>query len=260
MKVVIIGSAKSGLMQVQKLQSCGMIPEEKEIVICEKTCLASFGQSFLRECCAKSQEEIATAYGNQETLLKGERASLRLLTAARLVDPVNRVVTVQKRESDTPEQLPYDLLILATGRTGSIPDVPGSTLQGVMTLENLEDLLFLKEFTKSRFIRNIVVHGEDDTAQALATALRARGKDVTVLSPKDSIMGFEGNIFVSRLLTRQGEVPCDLYVSRLELDRPGDVIVSLPEALAPDGRLTADAAGKIQRYEGIYAAGRIARG
>ncbi len=149
MKIVIIGSAYEGLLQVQRLRERGRMQGQADILICEKSCFASFGQEFLKKCTGWSLDKIREEYQKEEEKLRLGNISLRLLTKALLVDPENRVVTLQRAWKETPEQLSYDLLILATGRSERVPDVPGRNLFGVQTLGSLEDFLLFREMTKS---------------------------------------------------------------------------------------------------------------
>lgn len=257
MKIVIIGSAYEGLLQVQKLRERGRMQGQADIVICEKSCFASFGQAFLTKCTGWSLEEIKAGYQQEEEKLRLGNISLRLLTKALFVDPENRVVTLQQAWCGTPEHLSYDLLILATGRSEGVPDVPGSSLFGVQTMGSLEDFLFFREMTKSRFAHFIALQGEDPLTLSLCRVLREQGREVTLYGQKDAVLGFTGDVFVDGIRTQQGLLPCDLYLSAFKTNKPQGYLQSLPKALTADGRVTVSAEGETP-YAGVYAAGQLA--
>ena len=261
MRVVIIGCAESGLDRVKCLREEGLVPEDAQAAIYEKSCFASFGQEKLEEFCTLSLEDIAAAYHRQEERIRQSGAALHLLTEALLVDPRGKVVTVQRRESGTPEQIRYDLLILATGRPRRVPDLAGKELQGVLALQGLEDLLYLKEFLKSRYLRDVVLFGGKSggtLGKTLAGALDREGKQVTVLPPGERGCRLTGDLFVDGVVTDKRRMDCDLFVSLEEDANAAPYLRGLPAATAPDGRLYADKNGKTA-YDGIYAAGSLVR-
>ena len=242
MKIVIIGSAYEGLLQVQRLRERGRMQGLADILICEKSCFASFGQEFLKKCTGWSLDKIREEYQKEEEKLRLGNISLRLLTKALLVDPENRVVTLQRAWKETPEQLSYDLLILATGRSERVPDVPGRNLFGVQTLGSLEDFLLFREMTKSRFAHFIALQGENPVILSLCRVLREQGREVTLYGQEGDVLGF---------------TPCDLYLSGCKSTKPQEYLHSLPQAVTADGGLTVDAEGETP-YAGVFAAGSLA--
>lgn len=75
--------------------------------------------------------------------------------------------------------LPYDRLLLATGATAARPDFPGGELDGVVTLDSLEDARQIVR--RARPGTPAVVVGGGITALELAEGLRARGCKVHYL-------------------------------------------------------------------------------
>ncbi len=96
-----------------------------------------------------------------------------------------------------------------------LPDVPGREMMGVHALNSREDKLFLMEFTRSPYVRDIVVYGGNgQEARAFAERLKADGRNVTVLNPEaERVLSFSGKTFVEKLQTDKGSYVCDLFVA-----------------------------------------------
>ena len=69
--------------------------------------------------------------------------------------------------------MPYDRLLIATGATASLPDTPGIKLEGVVTLDSLEDTLHIVKQAKSA--SSAVVIGGGITALELVEGFAALG-------------------------------------------------------------------------------------
>ena len=117
-------------------------------------------------------------------LFPWSEAELRSLKAGFLngraveVDTLGHVV----RLSDG-RKLAYDALLLATGAPALLPDIPGSQLQGVVTLDRLDDATRILALAKST--RRAVVIGGGITAIEIAEALTARGVETHYFMRKD---------------------------------------------------------------------------
>ncbi|MCV9993345.1 FAD-dependent oxidoreductase [Paeniglutamicibacter sp. ZC-3] len=77
------------------------------------------------------------------------------------------------------EQVPFSKLVIATGASNRMLDVPGSTLSGIVGLKTLDDAVHLRGILEPS--RNIVVVGAGFIGLEFASAARAMGKNVTVL-------------------------------------------------------------------------------
>lgn len=67
---------------------------------------------------------------------------------------------------------PYDKLLIATGASSLIPDLPGFELPGVLTLKSLEDGRNIKQ--KIQEARKVIIMGMGYIGLEIAEALRAR--------------------------------------------------------------------------------------
>ena len=80
----------------------------------------------------------------------------------------------------------YDRLVLATGTRPRLLAVPGSKLQGVLTLRVIEDADRLR--TALEHARNIAIIGGGFIGLEVAATVRAKGKPVTVIEAAPRVM------------------------------------------------------------------------
>jgi NADPH-dependent 2,4-dienoyl-CoA reductase/sulfur reductase-like enzyme len=83
--------------------------------------------------------------------------------------------------------LAYDVVLLATGAPALLPDVPGAQLEGVVTLDRLDDVTRILSLVKRT--RRAVVIGGGITAVEIAEGLAARGVETHYFMRKDRFWG-----------------------------------------------------------------------
>ena len=74
----------------------------------------------------------------------------------------------------------YDKLVIATGASPFVPDVPGVSLPGVFTMRTPEDAIGLRAYVEENNCRSAVVVGGGFIGLEIAENLLARGLRVTV--------------------------------------------------------------------------------
>ena len=87
------------------------------------------------------------------------------------VSPLQRLVKFRNGKS-----LQYDRLLIATGSTAMMPDVPGIALDGVVKLDNMDDVRSILKRARRR--ETVVVVGGGITALELAEGLAEKGMRV----------------------------------------------------------------------------------
>ena len=83
-------------------------------------------------------------------------------------------------------QLAYDYLVMATGTSAIIPDMPGRDLPGVFSLRNLEDAMAIKTWLKEKNARRVVIIGGGFIGLEMSEALHAAGIKTTIIH-KDAL-------------------------------------------------------------------------
>jgi NADPH-dependent 2,4-dienoyl-CoA reductase/sulfur reductase-like enzyme len=81
-------------------------------------------------------------------------------------------------------QIPYDKLLIATGASPVVPELPGFDLPGVMALKSLEDGRRIKQFIRDRNVREVVIIGMGYIAMEMCEAFRKRGIGVDMVKPR----------------------------------------------------------------------------
>ncbi len=112
------------------------------------------------------------------------------LRTGHLVEAINAAEkTVSGRtESGNPFSLSYDRLLIATGASALVPELPGFDLPGVLTLKSLGDGKRIKRFIHERNVKTVVIIGMGYIALEMAEALRARGIVVKMVKPRPIFM------------------------------------------------------------------------
>ena len=100
--------------------------------------------------------------------------TLRLGTQARTLDAAARTVTLASGH-----RLAFDKLLIATGASPRVLDVPGAAIDGVVYLRTLDDALELRRRLVSA--SDVVIVGAGLLGLEIAAAARTAGKSVTVL-------------------------------------------------------------------------------
>jgi nitrite reductase (NADH) large subunit len=103
-----------------------------------------------------------------------QKINLRLNAAAVGIHPRDHILTLASGET-----VSYDRLLLATGASSFLPDIPGAALPGVFVLRTLQDAAALRE-TAAHGRRAVVVGGGLLGLES-ANALSALGLEVTVV-------------------------------------------------------------------------------
>ena len=95
-----------------------------------------------------------------------------------------------------------------------VPAVPGREMMGVHTLNDREERIFLKEFTRSPYVKDIIVQGgSSQEAQKFIAELREKGRNVTVLPEEEKIVRFMGQTFIESVETADKTLACDLFIT-----------------------------------------------
>ena len=114
-----------------------------------------------------------------------EKQGIDLLTGheATVVDPQDRSLSVRTPNGEE-RRLRYDHLLLATGASPILPEIPGIDLPGVMVLKSLSHGRALKGYLAGKAVKKTVIIGMGYIALEMCEALRQRGIEVAMVKPR----------------------------------------------------------------------------
>jgi NADPH-dependent 2,4-dienoyl-CoA reductase/sulfur reductase-like enzyme len=82
----------------------------------------------------------------------------------------------------------YDRLLIATGASPIIPELPGIGLPGVMVLKSLADGRAIKSYIRTHNVKKALIIGMGYIALEMCEALRARGIDIEMIKPRPDLL------------------------------------------------------------------------
>ena len=180
MKFLVIGGDAAGMSAASRAKRNN---PDLNIVVLEKTIDVSYSACGMPYNIADPDREIDDLVVRHARVFR-EKQGLNLLTGhcVESIDPVNRTVVGTSGHKET-FQFDYDKLLIATGGSPIIPDLPGFDLTGVMALKSLNDGRRIKAFIKSNNVKKAVVIGMGYIGLEMCEALRARSIEVEMVKP-----------------------------------------------------------------------------
>ncbi len=283
MKVIVIGSIAAGVSAAARLSARERNPQ---ITVYEAGAFHSCGAGGLPHYLGQPLSALNEAIQDKERELAARNITARLRCQVQSIDPASRQVTVRDLADGRIFQDRYDKLVAATGAVPQIPQVPGADRVGIQTLKNVEDLIFLKEFVRTPYVRDIVILGGGWAGLELAKVFLKLGRRVRILSEQsqlipqldpevskhvqaaveregvqlslgETVRAFPGRTFVEQIQTSKGTYPCDLCLPAEDLVPNTALLAGIGAELAPNGAvlIAPDLSTSIPN---VYAAGACA--
>lgn len=78
-------------------------------------------------------------------------------------------------------RFPYDILVMATGTSAIVPNMPGIDLPGVFSLRNLEDAIHIKSWLREKNAKRVIIIGGGFIGLEMSEALHAAGISTTII-------------------------------------------------------------------------------
>lgn len=240
--VVVVGAGLAAATAVETLRECGF---DGDITVVGREPHPPYERPPLTKGFLTGADPLESVFPHDAGWYDAQRVRLRTGTTAVGIDREARTVAL-----DTGESLTYDALLLATGASPRVPDVPGAdTALSVRTIADSERLKAALEGAG-----RVAVVGGGWIGLEVAAAARGHGCDVTVLEqldlPLGRVLGPDIATYLRDLHVRNGvDVRTGVSVSAITADGvqtsagpvPADVVV-VAVGVAPDTGL-AEAAG-----------------
>ncbi len=283
MKIIVIGSIGAGVSAASRI-SAG--ERDVQITVFERSGFYSCGTGGLPHYLGEPVSQLNNAIRSKEEELRAAGIQAHLRHEVCKIDAAAKQVTVTDLSAGRCFTDHYDKLIIATGSQSRIPNVPGSNRMGVHTLKNVEDLIFLKELTRTPYVRDIVILGGNLHGLELAKVFLKMGRNVRLIEKDNQLLpqfdpevsklirkGLEeqgitfhmgeqvrampGKSFIEEVRTTKGSYPCDLCMVT-ESDAPDTALLrGTGIRLDAKGRILIDG-GLATNVPGIYAVGECA--
>jgi len=180
MKFIIIGGDAAGMSAASRAKR--QIPEI-EVMVLEQSDDVSYSACGMPYNIAEANRDIDDLVVRKAHIFR-EKQGIDLKTGHRAesIDPAQK--TVSGTTSDGKAfQFPFDKLLIATGGSPILPDIPGINLPGVMALKSLNDGRSIKAFLGDHPVKQVAIIGMGYIGLEMAEALRSRSIHVDMVKP-----------------------------------------------------------------------------
>ncbi len=226
-KLVVIGNGMAGMRLVETL--CRLAPERYAITVIGEEPRGNYNRILLSPVLAGDKAFSDTLLHDYDWY---RQQGVQLLAG----EPALAVDRQQKRVITARHQLPYDLLVFATGSRPLRPVLPGGGLDGIYGFRTLDDVEAM--LGRCRPAQPALVVGGGVLGIEAAAALAQRGMNVTVVHRGEHLMERQldaraGRMLQQNLLQRGIECRLNCEVSRFQgTERVSAVTLSHGELLA----------------------------
>lgn len=163
-KIVIIGAVAAGPKAACRLKR---LRPDWEVTMVDQDSLISYGGCgipyYVSGDVSDESELRATSFHVVRDAAFFEHSKgvqVRTRTRALVIDRTTKTVRVEHLDSGAQEDLPYDLLMLATGSRPFDLPIPGAKLDGVFTISDLHKAIEIKKrIAKGKVSRAVVIGG-----------------------------------------------------------------------------------------------------
>lgn len=193
-KYVIIGGSAAGPKTASKIRR---LDEDCEILMIQKgkyLSMASCGYPyFVGGVFDDPAALINTPTGvarDPQFFSKVKGIKVLIETEATAINREKKTITVKDLPSGKENEIFYDKLVLATGANPVKPPIPGIDLEGINTLQSMEDAIALKDVAKAKKVDSAVIVGGGLIGIETCEAFELAGIKTSVVEMQDQILPF----------------------------------------------------------------------
>ena len=184
MKVLIIGGVAAGTKVAAKLKREDRSAEVKILTKGKDISYAGCGLPYYVGGMIETRGELIVNSPEKYSGLTGAEVVTECEVTA--VDAAAHTVTAIRNNETFTES--YDKLVIATGASAFVPDIPGKDLKNVFTMRTPDDAVAIRELATRNDKNTFVVVGAGFIGLEVAENLKAQGKNVTVIDFASQIM------------------------------------------------------------------------
>jgi len=193
-RIVVIGGSAAGPKAAAKARR---LDESADITIIQKgrdLSMASCGYPYYVGGMFDDRNALlSTPTGvvrNPAYYVNAKNIKARTHTEALTIDREKKTVRCRDLGTGDIDDLPYDTLIVATGAIPSIPRVPGYDLEGITTMQTMEDADYLRKIRDGKKIAKAVMIGGGLIGIETCEALQLAGIEITVIELLPQLLTF----------------------------------------------------------------------
>jgi NAD(P)H-nitrite reductase large subunit len=170
-RIVIIGNSAAGFSCCAALAKQSL---DNEIIVISQENSLPYKRSLLIDYLSGNIKENELFLCNEDFY---EKNKIKLLKDAKAVRVDTKKQTVILKDNN---KINYDFLVIATGKKADLPDIPGSTKDGVYAFYTLEDIPKIKQ--QMMLADTICVVGESNLCLRLCEVITSKDKQVKIIS------------------------------------------------------------------------------
>ena len=185
MKFVVIGGDAAGMSAASRAKRN---QPEMDVTVLEQTQDVSYSACGMPYNIADPDRDMDDLVVRSAPVFR-KKQGIDLRTGHRVeaIDATAKTVSGHTLKGESFE-VPYDKLLIATGASPIMPDLPGVDLPGVMGLKSLTDGKRIKGFIRERNVGKVVIIGMGYIALEMSEALRARNIEVHMVKPRAAFL------------------------------------------------------------------------
>jgi NADPH-dependent 2,4-dienoyl-CoA reductase/sulfur reductase-like enzyme/rhodanese-related sulfurtransferase/two-component sensor histidine kinase len=191
-RIVIIGGVTAGPKAAARLRR---LDELCDITIVEKSEFLSYAgcglPSYISDRVHSPKSLMSTADNTVRDINFFESIkNIRVLsrTEATAIHRSGKTVRVRDLATQEVRELPYDVLVLATGARSYLPPIPGIQQEGVHSLHGMEDAEAIRRECTSKNARDVYIIGGGLISMETAESLVEAGARVTILEKEPHVL------------------------------------------------------------------------
>ncbi|MFH1254491.1 MAG: FAD-dependent oxidoreductase [bacterium] len=198
-KYIVIGASAAGVACATKLRD---LDKESEIIMIGADDKLPCNRCLLSEILSgdKTEQDIVT---KDLDYFKKQNIKVMLGTTVTEVLTEEKAVTLHNGQ-----KLSYDKLFLGVGKSGFVPDIPGSKSYGVFSFYGLPDINAINDFIKKNTVKNVVIIGAGLTGLECCDALTSKGLNVSLIERSTHVLPHQiddaGAQFIQNLIKKNG--------------------------------------------------------
>ncbi len=193
-KIVVIGGSAAGPKAAARARR---MAEDAEITVIQRDAdlsMASCGYPYYVGGCFDDRNMLlCTPTGvvrDPMFFLNAKNIKARTRTEAVRIDRAAKTIAVRDLATGATEDVPYDKLVIATGANPKLPPVPGHDLDGITTLQSMDDADYLRKIADEKKITRAVVIGGGLIGIETCEALQLAGVHITVIELLPQLLTF----------------------------------------------------------------------